>query len=61
MNYAGDKLMGETVTVNGKSSRIQYKYDKQGNLVEAECDDDATLDGRSRKVEFRAQTENGRL
>jgi hypothetical protein len=61
MNYAGDKLMGETITVNGKSSRIQYKYDKQGNLIEAECDDDATLDGRSRKVDFRTQTENGRL
>jgi YD repeat-containing protein len=61
MNYAGDRLLGETITVNGKTSRIQYKYDKQGNLTEAECDDDITLDGRSRKVEFLSQTEKGKL
>jgi YD repeat-containing protein len=59
--YSGEKLTGETIVANGKTSRIQYKYDKQGRLTEAECSDDPTLDGRSRKVEFLLDTvEKGR-
>ena len=46
--------MEESISSGGKTSHIRYKYDKQGRLVEAECSDDASLDGRSRKVEFLA-------
>jgi hypothetical protein len=52
LTYSGDRLVSEAITQGGKSSRIQYKYNKQGALIEAECDTDASLDGRSRKVEF---------
>jgi len=53
LNYSGDTLMSETISQpGGKSARIEYKYDKQGRLVEADCDADHTLDGRSRKVHF---------
>ena len=52
LNYNGDRLTGETITHAGKTARIQYKYNKQGVLTEAECDGDISLDGRSRKVEF---------
>jgi len=52
LNYNGDRLTGETITHAGKTSHIQYKYNKQGALTEAECDGDISLDGRSRKVEF---------
>jgi hypothetical protein len=56
LNYAGDKLTGETITHAGKTSHIQYKYNKQGVLIEAECDADVSIDGRSRKVEFIDET-----
>ena len=56
LNYSGDKLVSETVTHAGKTSHIQYKYNKQGMLTEAECDADLSLDGRSRKVEFLDET-----
>ena len=52
LNYSGDRLVSESITQAGKTSHIQYKYNKQGALVEAECDADLSLDGRSRKVEF---------
>ena len=53
LNYSGDTLVSETISQpGGKSARIEYKYDKQGRLVEADCDVDHTLDGRSRKVHF---------
>ena len=53
LNYSGDTLISETISQpGGKSARIEYKYDKQGRLVEADCDADHTLDGRSRKVHF---------
>jgi hypothetical protein len=52
LNYNGERLVSETVTHAGKTSHIQYKYNKQGALIEAECDADPSLDGRSRKVEF---------
>jgi hypothetical protein len=56
LNYSGDKLMSEVITQAGKTSHIQYKYNKQGVLIEAECDGDISLDGRSRKVEFLDET-----
>ncbi len=56
LNYTGDRLVGESISESGKASRIQYKYNKQGVLIEAECDSDASLDGRSRKVEFLDET-----
>ncbi|MFN7997599.1 MAG: hypothetical protein U0Q18_28530 [Bryobacteraceae bacterium] len=52
LNYSGDRLTGETVTYEGKTSKVEYKYDKQGRLTEADCDADHSLDGRSRKVHF---------
>ena len=52
LNYNGERLTGEVITHQGGSSRIEYKYDKQGRLVEADCDADHSLDGRSRKVHF---------
>ncbi len=52
LNYSGDRLVGESISQGGKASKIQYKYSKQGALLEAECDSDNSLDGRSRKVEF---------
>jgi hypothetical protein len=56
LNYNGDRLTGEVITHAGKTSHIQYKYNKQGVLIEAECDADLSLDGRSRKVEFLDET-----
>ena len=56
LNYNGDRLTGETITHAGKTSHIQYKYNKQGALTEAECDGDISLDGRSRRVEFIDET-----
>jgi hypothetical protein len=56
LNYSGEKLVSEAITEGGKASRIQYKYNKQGVLIDAECDADASLDGRSRKVEFLDET-----
>ena len=52
LNYSGDHLTSESITFEGKGSKIEYKYDKQGRLVEADCDADHSLDGRSRKVYF---------
>ncbi|HXK04730.1 MAG TPA: hypothetical protein VMS37_20180 [Verrucomicrobiae bacterium] len=56
MNYAGDRLVSEAITQAGKTSHIQYKYNKQGVLIEADCDGDTSLDGRSRKIEFLDET-----
>jgi hypothetical protein len=52
LNYTGDRLTGEVITSQGSTSHIEYKYDKQGQLVEASAEADHTLDGRSRKVFF---------
>lgn len=52
MTYANNKLIGETVLFQGKTAKIEYKY--QGDqLVEASSGDDASIDGRSRHVTFR--------
>lgn len=59
LNYSGDRLTGESISqAGGKNARIEYKYDKQGRLIEADCDSDQTLDGRSRKVHFLAEAKN---
>jgi hypothetical protein len=56
LSYNGDRLVSENISYSGgKSSKIEYKYDKQGRLVSAECDADHSLDGRSRKVHFVAE------
>lgn len=55
LNYNGDRLTSEVITYEGKSSKIEYKYDKQGRIVEADCDADHSLDGRSRKAHFLAE------
>lgn len=60
MTYTETRLTGETITAGAKTSHIRYRYDKQGRLIEAECSDDPSLDGRSRKVEFVAAAEKGR-
>lgn len=52
LNYMGDRLTGETITSQGNTSKIEYKYDKQGHLLEASAESDKSLDGRSRKVYF---------
>jgi YD repeat-containing protein len=57
LTYSGDRLTGESITHQGKPSRIEYKYDKQGRLLEATCDVDHSLDGRSRKVHFLNEAE----
>ena len=56
LSYSGDRLISETITHAGKTSHIQYKYNKQGALIEAEGDADPSIDGRSRKVEFLDET-----
>jgi hypothetical protein len=59
LSYSGDRLTNESINqAGGKSSRIEYKYDKQGRLIEADCDSDQTLDGRSRKVHFVSEVKN---
>ena len=56
LSYSGERLVSEAINQGGKASKIQYKYSKQGALIEAECDTDNTLDSRSRKVEFLDET-----
>ncbi len=34
----GDRLTGEVITSQGNTSHIEYKYDKQGRLLEASAD-----------------------
>jgi hypothetical protein len=52
LNYSGDRLTGEAISGPGGASHIEYKYDKQGRMVEASANADRSLDGRSRKVFF---------
>jgi hypothetical protein len=55
MSYSDGKLVNEKVTGGtGKPITIEYKYQGQ-QLVSAECSEDSTLDGRSRKVTFGAR------
>ena len=59
-NAAGVTPVATCAAAGAKTSHIRYKYDKQGRLIEAECSDDPSLDGRSRKVEFVAAAEKVR-
>jgi hypothetical protein len=52
MTYSGGKLVSETIVYRGKESKIEYKY-KGDQLLEASCNDDWSIDGRSRHVTFR--------
>ena len=52
MTYAGDQLTGEIISFRGRNSKIEYKY-RGDQLAEANCGDDASIDGRSRHVTFR--------
>jgi YD repeat-containing protein len=52
LNYSGDRLTSEVITSQAGTSHIEYKYDKQGRLLEASADADRSLDGRSRKIYF---------
>ena len=51
MKYNGSQIVGETIRVQGKTSKIEYKY-QGGRLTEADCDADPSLDSRSRHVTF---------
>jgi len=55
LSYSGSRLLSESIQHGGRTSKILYKYDKQGKLVEAECDEDHSLDGRSRRAVFMGQ------
>ncbi|MGA2736184.1 MAG: hypothetical protein ABSG65_01905 [Bryobacteraceae bacterium] len=53
MNYAGGRLTSESISYkNAHPAKIEYKY-KGDHLVEADCTNDPSLDGRSRHVLFR--------
>ena len=52
LNYSNERLTSETITSQAGNSHIEYKYGKTGRLVEADCDTDRSLDGRSRKIYF---------
>jgi hypothetical protein len=52
MQYQEGRLIGEDIQGSGRASKIKYVYNA-GKLVSAECANDQTLDGRSRKVAFR--------
>jgi hypothetical protein len=52
LNYSGDKLASEVISYNGRTSKIVYKYDGQNKLIEADCEEDPSTDGRSRKAIF---------
>ena len=55
LQYQDDRLAGEEIQSQGKASRIKYNYN--GNrLVSAEAATDVTLDNRSRKVFFLANS-----
>jgi hypothetical protein len=51
MQYDGGRLISEEIQGEGKSSHIKYVY-KANRLVSANCDHDASVDGRSRQVFF---------
>ena len=52
LTYSSGRLMSEAIEHQGKNSKIEYRYDKRGVLIEADCSEDFSLDGRSRKVTF---------
>lgn len=52
MQYQDDRLVGEEIRGEGKTSRIKYIYSGD-RLASANCEKDPSLDGRSRVVSFR--------
>ncbi len=52
MQYTGNRIDGEVIQFRGRDSRIEYKY-RGDRLTEAVCDNDASIDNRSRRVTFR--------
>jgi hypothetical protein len=52
LSYSNDRLLSEAVSFGGRASKIAYKYDKNGKLIEAEADDDPALGTQQRKVAF---------
>jgi hypothetical protein len=55
MQYQDGLLVTEDVQIQGKPSRIKYNY-AANRLVSAEAATDTTLDNRSRKVTFLANS-----
>lgn len=51
IKYNGAEIVGETIRTQGRTSKIEYKY-QGGRLAEADCDADPSLDSRSRHVTF---------
>lgn len=51
LEYEGTHLAAETIDGQGKASHIKYLY-KANRIVSANCEKDATVDGRSRQVTF---------
>ncbi len=52
LNYSNERLTSESISSHAGNSHIEYKYGKTGRLVEADCDADRSIDGRSRKIYF---------
>jgi hypothetical protein len=52
-------LTSENISSHAGNSHIEYKYGKTGRLVEADCDSDRSMDGRSRKIYF-AEEDKGK-
>jgi hypothetical protein len=55
MQYDGGRLVSEEIQGQGKPSHIRYNY-AADRLVSAEAAVDATVDNRSRKVTFVADS-----
>ena len=51
MTYGGGRLLSESIASGAGHARIEYKYNGD-RLVAAECSEDASLGGRSRRVAF---------
>jgi len=52
MTYRDGRLISEAISYGNAHPKIEYKY-KGDHLVEADCSNDPSLDGRSRHVQFR--------
>jgi hypothetical protein len=59
LNYSNERLTSESISSHAGNSHIEYKYGKTGRLVEADCDNDRSMDGRSRKIYF-AEEDKGK-
>jgi hypothetical protein len=51
LQYLDNRLMGEEVRAEGRTSKIKYVYNGE-RLASASCEKDTTVDGRSRQVTF---------